>query len=289
MNKGFIGAIIAGVLVFGGAIGAVSCLERIPAGYVGVIYNMNGGIENNVLTQGWKFVPPNKHVTTYSVATEQAFLSKDGKEGNKDDDSFGIPTSDGKLLNVDLEFSYHFDSDKLPVTFSKFKGQSGKTIEDTFIRAKMKSWSGEVSSKFTVLEIYGEKRAELNKAVLDHVSKNFAEYGIVIDSVNFSRIGIDDATGKAIQDRVNAQQQLETLKIEKEKAQVEADRKKIEAQGNADATLITAKGQAQANKELQQSLTPELIQSKMIDKWNGTLPSVQGSSTPIIQLPTTGK
>ena len=52
MSKGKIGGIIlAGMLVLAGA-GLVFCSERIPAGYVGVVYNMNGGIQEETLNQG---------------------------------------------------------------------------------------------------------------------------------------------------------------------------------------------------------------------------------------------
>jgi regulator of protease activity HflC (stomatin/prohibitin superfamily) len=278
-----VGAIVTGVVILGGIIFGVMSLERIKAGYAGIIYNVSGGIEDKTLSQGWHLVSPFKKVTQYSISTEQAFLSKDTREGSKEDDSFGIPTSDGKLLNVDLEFSYRFDADKLPETFTRFKGQSGKQIEDTFIRAKMKSWSGEMSSRFTVLEIYGEKRAELNKAVYEYTKDKFKEYGIVIDSVNFSRIGIDEATERAIQERVNSQQALEKSKIEAEKAKIDAEKSIIEAQAKADAVLIEAQGQAKANEELRKSLTKEIVDYYKIQKWDGKLPVSQGG-TSIIDL-----
>lgn len=43
MNKGFIGAVAIGAVLIGGVGLGVSCLERVPTGYVGVVYNMNGG------------------------------------------------------------------------------------------------------------------------------------------------------------------------------------------------------------------------------------------------------
>ena len=43
VKKGFIGAIVLAVILFGGVILGLMCTERIPAGYVGVVYNMNGG------------------------------------------------------------------------------------------------------------------------------------------------------------------------------------------------------------------------------------------------------
>lgn len=173
-----------------------------------------------------------------------------------------IPTSDGKTVNVDLEFSYHFDSERLPETFTKFKGQSGKIIEETFIRGKMKAWTAEVSSTFSVLDIYGEKRSQLNASVLEHVKNKFDEYGIIIDSVNFSRIELDGQTAEAIQQRINKQQELESEKLETQKAEEVAKRKIVEAQALADSELIKAKAEAEANNVLNSSISEGLIKMK---------------------------
>lgn len=239
-----------------------ACSTIVKPGYVGIKYSLVGGIQNDTLSQGFHFVGPLTDVEEYTVATEQAYLSKDSKEGSKNDDSFNIPTSDGKTVNVDLEFSYHFDAQQLPETYTRFKGQSGKEIEDTFIRGKMKAWASEVSSNFSVIDIYGAKRADLNAAVLKHTKEKFKPYGIDIDSVNFTRIGLDEQTGKAIQDRINKQQELESAKIETEKAKEAAKKKEVEAEANAKAKEIEAQAQSKANKELSSSITPELIQMK---------------------------
>lgn len=272
----------------------VSSTVTVQPGYVGVVYSLNGGIQGDVLTQGLKIKAPWHKVTQYSVATEQGYLSKDDTEGSKKDDSFSIPTSDGKTVEVDLEYSYHFDSDMLPTTFTKFKGQNGKDIEQVFMRGKLKTWSGEVSSKFSVLDIYGERRSDLNRSVLEHVKKNFEPYGIVIDSISFSRIGLDTETEKAIQERVDAQQSLEKEKIETEKAKEVAQRKKVEAQGEADAKIVTAQGdaektkiaadaQAAANKKIADSLTDELLKKMEMEarKEHGWV-TISGSNSVIV-------
>ena len=273
MNSKKIGSIILGVTLLGVVAAGVMSSTKIKPGYAGIVYSLNGGIKDKTLSQGLHFVAPWHKVSSYSVATEQAFLSKDNKEGSKDDDSFNIPTSDGKTVNVDLEFSYHFDLDKLTQTFTQFKGRSGEDIENTFIRGKIKAWSSEVTSQFSVMDIYGEKRAELNNAVLEHVKNNFDEYGIVIDSVNFSRISLDEATEKAIQDRINKQQELETSKIEKEKSMIEAERKMIEA-----------KAEAEANREIQKSITPELLKKmEMEARLKHGWIEVQGGQTAVVK------
>ena len=283
-NK-IIGGIITGVLLIALIIVLTLSTHKIQPGYVGVVYNLNGGIESEVLSQGLKFTSPFKKVSQYSIATEQAYLSKDSKEGSPTDDSFMIPTSDGKTVNVDLEFSYHFDAERLPDTFTRFKGQSGQDIEERFIRGKIKAWTSEVSSKFSVIDIYGEKRAEINTAVLEHVRAKFDEYGIVIDSVNFSRIALDEQTEAAIQERINKQQELETAKIEAQKAEIEANRKIIEAQGEADSKVIRAKGEAEANEILAEDLNEQILQKMYLEKWDGVLPKVSSDNiSPFIDL-----
>lgn len=296
MNKFKIGAAVtlSGLVVAGGLFYA-TCTVRIDPGYAGIQYSLNNGIQGEVLTQGLKLKSPFTKVTSYSVATTQGNLSKDKKEGSKDDDSFMIATSDGKTVEVDLEYSYHFDVDRLPDTFTQFKGQGGEEIEYTFMRGKLKTYVNDVSSKFSVLDIYGEKRTDLNTAILDYAREKFAEFGIIIDSINLSRIELDDQTAKAIQDKINKQQELEALKVEAQKAEVEAekllvqkqadaDAKKIEAEAEAEATLIKAQAEAEANRLISESLTTELLQLEKINKWNGDVPQVQGESTPIIDL-----
>ena len=220
-------------------------------------------------------------VNSYTVATEQAYLSKDKKEGSKDDDSFNIPTSDGKTVNVDLEFSYHFDAEKLPETFVKFKGQDGKTIENNFMRGKIKAWCSEITSTFSVLDIYGEKRAELNAKTLKHVQDRFNEYGIVIDSLNFSRIELDEKTAEAIQNRINAQQKLEQQKTENEKAKLEAEKKVTEAEATAKANDII---NSSLNADNLEKIRLE-NQKKAIEKWNGQLPNTMtGDNVPLLNI-----
>lgn len=278
MKSKLIGAIIAGVLVVVGGIGTVMCIEKIPAGYVGVVYSMNDGVQDETLSQGWHLVSPTNKVVEYTVSTEQGFLRVE------DESNFSVPTSDGKMIDVDVEYSYHFNTEKLPDTYTKFKGQSGEAVENSFIKGKIKSWSQEVTATFPVLDIYSSKRGELNTALYNHLVSKFEEYGIVIDSINFSRIGLDEQTAKTIQDIVTAQQELERVKIEKDKAQLESERAKIEATGKAEVTRINAEAEAKANELKQQSLTDNIVKYEAIKKWNGELPKVSGDASTIINM-----
>lgn len=102
MSKGKIGAVFLAIVIIVGIIICFMCMERVPTGYVGVVYNMNGGVDGEVLMQGWHLVSPTKKVTTYSIGIEQAYLTEASKGESKDDESFSTPTADGKSLRVDL-------------------------------------------------------------------------------------------------------------------------------------------------------------------------------------------
>ena len=306
MKKGLVGGVSLGVIILIALICVAKCSVRVPAGYIGVVYTLSGGIDGETLDQGWHIESPTKKVTLYSIGIEQSYLTADKKGDSKDDESFKTPTADGKSLVVDLEFSYRFDQDRVTDVFTQFKGQSGETVKDTFIKPKMKAWTQEVTAKYPVTDVFGDKRQELNEALDVYLKKKFDPYGIIIDTVNFTSISTDEETQAAIQKKVNAQQELELANIEaktakvqadkdkevaliaaeqeKEKASIKAEQDRIAAEGQAEAIRIKAEAEAQANKEIAESLTPELIQKQKIDKWNGDVPKVQtgGSSATII-------
>ena len=265
------------------------CTVRIPAGYVGVVYNMNGGISNKTLTQGFHVISPTQNVTTYSIGIEQSYLtaSKDGDSSG--DESFEVPSNDGKGLTVDMTFTYRYDADRVADTFTRFKGQSGKDVKDSFIKPNIMSWTKEVTAKYSVIDLLGDKRATLNSELTDYLKQKFEPYGIVIESVSLINIDPDEETRSAVQKKVNAQQDLELAKIEQQTANVNAEKEKEvaitkanqekeTAQINAEAKLIEAQAQADANRLISQSLTPELIRQQMYDKWDGKLPTVQAGN-----------
>lgn len=306
MKKGFLGGVILAVVIAGGVIFGITSMEKIPAGYVGVVYNFSTGISDQVLSQGWHFVSPTKKVTTYSIGIEQSYLTSEDKGDSPNDESFSTPTSDGKSLKVDLEFSYRFDPETVADTFTKFKGQSGESVKNSFIKPKIRAWTQEVTAKYPVTDVFGDKRQELNEALDVYLKEKFEPYGIIIDTVNFTNISTDSETAEAIQKKVNAQQELELANIEaktakvqaekdkevaliaaeqeKERATVQAEQAKIKAEGEAEAKRIAAEAEAEANKKIAASLTPELIDKIKYEKWNGTLPTVQGSGATIVDI-----
>ena len=97
----------------------------------------------------------------------------------------------------------------------------------------------------------------------------------MIETFNLSDVVPDEQTKEAIQKVVNAQNVYEQAKIEKQTAEVEAEKARIQAKGRADAAIIEAEGQAQANAKLRESLNDNIIRQHAIEKWDGKLPTYQ--------------
>ena len=294
-NKGFVGGIVLAIAIAICLIVGFCCAKKVPAGYVGIVYSMNGGISDDVLTQGWHIVSPTKEVTLYSIGIEQSYLTAGENGDSKGDDSFEVPSSDGKGLNVDLTFTYRYDVDRVTQLFTRFKGQSGKEVRDSFIKPNIISWTKEVTAQYPVTDILGDERANLNKAVSDYIRERFEPYGIIIENVSLIDIDADDETRASVQRKVNAQQELELAQIEqktanvqaqkdKETAEINAEQQRIKAKGEADAIQIEAEAQAEANKMIAESLTPELIENNKIAKWNGEVPTVSGNGATIVDV-----
>lgn len=303
---GKIGATILALILLAALFCGVICTEKVPAGYVGVVYNMNGGVDGEILTQGWHLVSPTKKVTTYSIGIEQSYLTSDNKGDSRNDESFSIPTSDGKTVRVNLEFSYRFDESRVASTFVMFKGKSGEVIKDTFIKPKIVAWTQEVSANYPVTDIFGDKRTAINAELDTYLKQKFDPYGIVIDTVNFTDISVDEETAAAIQKKVTAQQEMELANIEAQTAKIQAEKDKqvaevasqqkiieenakaeamrINAEAEAEAMRIKAEAEAAANKMVAASLTPSLIEKIKYEQWNGQLPQVTGSTASLIDI-----
>ncbi|KAJ3472903.1 hypothetical protein NLI96_g13206 [Meripilus lineatus] len=92
-------------------------------------------------------------------------------------------------------------------------------------------------------------------------------YRLVVDSVNITDFHFSTQFVQAIEQKQVAQQRAQQAQYELQKAKVLADQK-----------IVEARAQAEAQKLLQQTITPEIIQQQAVAKWDGHLPEVTSSS-----------
>jgi len=262
----------------------VICTTKVNPGHAGVIYNMSGGLEDVTLGQGVHPVAPWKSVREYPVSTETVWLTKAKTEGSPNDDSYNTSTMEGKPVSVDAYFTYHANVDKLPEIFNRFKGADIESIQSGYLKQQVKTASQAVTSSYSVLDLYGNKRTEIQEKIHAILIKDLTPFGLEVETFSFGEIRPDEDTMKAIQAKVDAQQKLQQMEIELTQSTVTANKARVDAQGIADASVIKATGEANSNKLLQASITPELIQYQLALHWDGKLSMVSGGNN-MISLP----
>ena len=261
-TKAIIGGTISGVVLVGGLVVGSMFVEKVPAGTVGVVYNLDG-VEDTPLTQGWHMVAPFDKVIEYPVKMQTVNFN-----------SVQVATSDGKNIDMDIAFNFNVDSTKAVGLYNKFGAVSVEGIADGFLRTRLRDSARQVISKYSVIDIYGEKSTDAQAQIQELFAKDVEKLGFMVEGLTLGVPKADAKTQEAIDARVKASQELEKKNTEIQTAQKEAQRLKIEAQGIAEY-----------NKKIAESLTPELVNQKTIEKWDGKLPQVTGSEGMMIQVP----
>lgn len=285
MKKGLIGAISLGVVMLFVLNSLIICTERIPVGYVGVVYSMSGGVQNETLSQGWHIVSPTKKIKTFTIGNEQLLLTKDKREGSKSNESFRVSTSDDASLAISFQMSYRFVPDKVVETYKKFKGMNGEDIVNNRVRTVLKSKISEITTDYSLMDIYSGNRSEINNKLTDYLDKEFEkEFGIEVIDASIIDAHPDKQLRKAINNRIEALQKKQQAQAEQETAKVEAGTKLIQAKNDADIKVTKAEAEAKANKIISSSITDELIRMTEAEarKEHGWV-TVNGAGTTVVK------
>ncbi|WP_050179755.1 prohibitin family protein [Domibacillus robiginosus] len=255
------GSLVALALIIGLALLSMF-IEKIPNGYVGVVYSPNGGVQEDTLGQGWHLVGLFDKVTIYPVRM-QTVNYKD----------IQVATSDGKSVTVDFAYNYSIQPDKVVDVFNQFGPIEVEQIEDSYLRTRLWDAGRKGIAKYSVIDTYGEKSSEAAVDVQTLFAEDIKGLGFVVDNMTLGVPKPDESTQAAINKRVEAAQELERKQIELKIAEAEAQKKKIEAQGVAEY-----------NEIIKASISPEVIQNKWIEKWDGVMPKATGSDQ-LISIP----
>lgn len=264
------------------AITCMLCIERISVGSVGVVYSAKG-VETETLSQGWHFISPLKRVKEFPVSQQQIVFSNDPADYNKEahpDWSIDAPANGG-MVKVNLTVNYNFLSDKVVDLYKRFNGMDGETLVESRIQNSIVAYVKEVTPRFSVMDIYSEKKSEVNQAITEYLNEQLQdEYGIHIASALIVDVELDEALQSKIRAKEQAKQDAEIAELNRQTALAQAETDKVVAQAKADVELIEAQAEAEANRVIAQSITPELIQMKEADaRMEHGWVTVQGAGT----------
>ncbi len=261
--KGFIGSIVTALVIVVLLVGGISCIEKIPVGYEGVQYSVSGGVKDETLGQGWHLVSPTIRVKEFTISNEQLVLTKDSREGSETDESFKVATSDDASISIDFQMSYRFIPEKLVETYKKFKGMDGNDIVQNRVRTVLKSKVSEITTNYSLMDIYSGNRKQINDELTDYLNKELRDfYGIEVIDASIINSHPDENLKKTIEARVQAQQSKAQAKAEQDAIKVKAETELIQAKKEAEIKVTEAEAEAEANRVISESITENLIRMK---------------------------
>lgn len=254
--------IIAVVLALIVAVSCISCLERVSVGNVGVVYTSKG-VKNETLSPGWHWIGFTERVKQFPVSQQQIVFSNDPADYNaKEHADWSIDApANGGMVKINLTVNYSFKADRVIDIYTRFNGMDGEQLVETYIQNSIIAYVKEVTPKFSVMDIYSDKKSEVNKALTEYLNEKLSdEYGMQITSALIIDVELDAGLQEKIKAKEQAKQDAEIAELEKSTALAQAETDKVKAQTAADIEVIEAQAQADANRIISESITPELIQ-----------------------------
>lgn len=264
VTGGIVIGVLAGVLLFSSA-------ATVPAGHTGVVVTL-GKVSTNTMSEGFHLktpfiqsvVPVSNQIQVYEV--DAPAVSKD------------LQTVSSRIA-----VNYRVQSAESAKIYQNIGGDYEAVVLTPAVQESVKS----VTAQYTAEQLITE-RASVGEEIKEILQKKVAEYGLQIEKFNIVNFDFSAEFNAAIEQKQVAEQNL--LKTETEQkealviAEAEAKKKVIAAKAEADAITAKAQAQADANKLVNDSLTELVLQDKMLEKWDGALPKVNGSDSSSLLL-----
>lgn len=274
------------VVVIVGVLLAAS-LTTIHPGHVGVSVRKcgNGGVSSDPIPTGyyWRSLFC-EDVLEYPTSVQTLVLSRSPHEGVAIDESITVTSSEGLPVNLDTSLSFTLDPAKVPAIYTKYRN-SIEAIAHNFIRQTIREGVQSVFAQFTAEQLYSTKREESRVEVQSFLTKRLGTEGFVIQQFTVNETRVPEAVVQAINAKVAMIQESQKAEAQVRKTEAEAKQRVAQAQGEAEAKKLSADAEAYFNRTVAASITPEYVQYKALEKWNGELPQMMGTgAVPFVNL-----
>ncbi|GIW33331.1 prohibitin family protein [Meiothermus sp.] len=271
------------LLLVGLAIAAISqSFVVVPAGNVGVVFNVFGGVQPTPLGEGFRIVIPGiQSVILYDARLKEVTLAKGPAPSGATtpgEDAINARSKEGLDIGVDVTVQYRIKRDEAPLLHRNL----GPNYLETLITPQIRSKVRDAVGLFNAAELISTQRTQLEAAVTKELREDLGAQHIELISVLLRRIDIPPSVAKVIEEKQTAEQQVQVEVNRRQQAEIAAQRAVVQAKGERDAAILRAEGEAQAIRLRGEALrqSPQVIQLTVAEK---LAPNIQ-----TIMVPTTG-
>ena len=250
---------------------------RVDSSEVGVKFNKlslteQGTLDATAVTGYVFFCPITTDVFKYETYVQRV-----------DYEPFTVTTRDAAIFTMDPTMAYFLNRSKAVDVFFKYR-RPLRDIEDGYMRTVIYDAYRITANGYTSDELMAN-RAKFESEVRQMLDSTLTVEGFTVTEFT-SQITPPESLRQMIEAKNAAVQAA--LKAENEVKEAEANAKiaVAKAEGEARAMKIKADAEAYYNRTIAASLSPLIVQEDWIEKWDGTLPQVQGSEKmmPVINV-----
>lgn len=248
-----------------------NCIVVIDAGEVGVQVFF-GKVQERTLKAGINFVNPFVNIVKYPTRIQEYTMTIAPKQGEpQGDDSITARTLDGLEVVIDLTVWWLVNPEKVNEVYERV-AKNMYYLEYNITRPAIRTVIRDVAARYKMDDMYTEKRKDFTQTITDELRVMLKDKHIVIDNTLVRNIKLPKTVDDAIQNKMKAKQEQETMEYKKNIAKKEAEIREIEAQGLARAQAI-----------INSTLTPLYLQHEAIQGYT----KLAGSqNTTFVILPT---
>ena len=256
---GIIGAIVVLVIIV-----LIASISTVPTGYVGIKTRF-GAVQNIQIYEGLNFKAPFiESIKKMDCKTKRVDIEGEGA------------SKDLQTVGTYIAVNYKINAEK---AFELYK-TVGMNYEEILVKPATQESMKASLAKYTAEELI-TKRSEVASTLYESLKEKMESKNIIIESISIVNLNFSEAYNNAIESKQVAEQEAKKAEQELEKAKVEAEKKVVEAQAEAEALKIQ-----------KQDITADLLElrkieneAKMIEKWNGQLPTYMTEGTlPFINI-----
>lgn len=259
------------------AVAGLSCVYTQDVGEAVVVRNWGGSVAGRTTEAGFHLKAPWQTALTWDIRNRQINFFKQNEYvydgGSFSGAEVSVNDSSGTKANIDIQVIYSLDAEKVEELYAEYGTQ--EAFVSNYVSNDLRATAREVAGRFDTITMLTD-RAQYTNAVQEALSEQWRGNGVTVEQVQVQDIRYADSITDAYADAQSAEVARQKALNAQETAKVEAETKKIEAQGEADANAV-----------LTQSLTPEVLQQRYIDALKsigreGNLVVVPEGSQPIV-------
>lgn len=235
-------------------------------------YTVNAGERGVLLTFGKADLNAKEEGLHFKTPIAQSVVKFDTRTQKYEADA-SAASKDLQIVSAKIAVNYHLIPESVPRLFVEIGGDYRERIIQPAVQEVVKA----STAQFTAEELI-TKRPLVKDRIKELLIERLHVRNIIVEDISIVNFDFSKEFNTAIEAKVTAEQ----LKL---KAQNDLERIKIEKE----QTIVQAQAQAEALKVQKEQVTPELLQLRMIEKWNGVMPLyIGGNINPFLSITTQG-